>query len=152
MMQKWLPVALWAGLIFFLSSIPDLRSEFPTIWDLILRKLGHMAEFGILARLAWRARPNRVWAGAFALFYAMTDEFHQRFVPGRNGTLLDVLIDATGILIALTALSPLRRFWRISLARARQNTPASSDQARCPIFAARASGAHRTYRSDAPPR
>src|SRR6185503_19159517 len=36
----WLPVVLWAGLIFGLSSVPDLGTELGT-WDLVLRKLAH---------------------------------------------------------------------------------------------------------------
>ena len=37
---------------------------------------------------------------AISLVYAVTDEFHQTFVDGRNGTPVDVLIDSIGIAIA----------------------------------------------------
>lgn len=130
MMRHWIALLLWMALIWFLSSIPDLRSGFPTLWDLILRKLGHMIEFGVLARLAYRVRPNRAWAGTFSLFYAIADELHQHFVPGRNGAALDVLVDAAGIAISLFVITlPPRRSSRTRPVRARQNTPGFSDQA-----------------------
>ncbi len=40
-------------------------------------------------------------AGGVAFLYAITDEFHQTFVPGRNGNCIDVMIDGAGILGAL---------------------------------------------------
>jgi len=42
------------------------------------------------------------WAWVLAVLYALTDEFHQSFVPGRHPSLLDVLVfDAAGAAIAL---------------------------------------------------
>ena len=32
------------------------------------------------------------------LVYAISDEFHQTFIPGRSGELRDVLIDTTGVI------------------------------------------------------
>lgn len=93
------PVVLMA-LIFFLSAQPDLNSGLGT-WDLILRKLAHMTEYGLLCALWSRALPGApVWAGAaIALGYAITDEFHQTFVADRHGSPVDVLIDAVGIAV-----------------------------------------------------
>lgn len=41
------------------------------------------------------------FAWILAVLYAITDEYHQTFVFGRNGTWIDVLIDSTGAAIAL---------------------------------------------------
>src|SRR5205085_6520858 len=41
LLTVWLPIVLWAGLIFALSSIPSLHSGLGT-WDLILRKCAHV--------------------------------------------------------------------------------------------------------------
>ena len=49
----WGPVLLWAGFIFFLSSIPDLSSGLEQ--DFLLRKIAHVAEYAVLALLLWRA-------------------------------------------------------------------------------------------------
>jgi VanZ family protein len=73
--------------------------------NFIVRKLGHLTEFGILAVLVWRAlAPKRtayVGAWLFATVYAMTDEWHQSFEPGRTATPKDVVIDSCGALLAV---------------------------------------------------
>ena len=51
----WLPVVAWAGLIFALSAQADLTFVPDQDLDLVVRKLGHMAVFGVLALLIWRA-------------------------------------------------------------------------------------------------
>jgi VanZ family protein len=65
-----------------------------------------------LSVLAWRVfeggkRPY-LWAILLTILYAVSDEYHQTFVPGRNGQLADVLIDSLGGLIALFSL---RKNW-----------------------------------------
>ncbi|HSJ18870.1 MAG TPA: VanZ family protein [Solirubrobacterales bacterium] len=101
------PVALMA-LIFLLSSQPDLDSGLGA-WDLVLRKLAHALVFGSLALLWWWAlrplirKPLPV-AAAITLLYAIGDEYHQSFVEGRNGSVLDVCIDLGGIVIAALVL------------------------------------------------
>ena len=89
-----------------------------------VRKCAHLTEYAVLALLFWRAfrkpvkNDTRPWswrlAGAAmlgAMLYAATDEMHQRFVPGRFGTLHDVVIDATGGALGLLALWTWGR-WR----------------------------------------
>ncbi len=46
-----------------------------------------------------RAGYRLVWGLVF--LYAISDEFHQRFVPGRGASVLDVLIDVFGAAVAL---------------------------------------------------
>jgi VanZ family protein len=111
----WLPVVVWAVLIFALSATPNLRFVSDPGLDFVIRKLGHMGVFGILALLLWRALSGttawrRPWAWAFALtvLYAASDEFHQGFVAGRHPAATDVAIDATGALIALVAVGLIR--------------------------------------------
>jgi VanZ family protein len=101
------PIALM-GVIFFLSAQPDLSSGLGD-WDLILRKLAHMTEYGLLALLWWRALGRLAPAVAITLLYAVSDEFHQSFVDGRHGSPVDVLIDATGVLLAIVAFVAWRR-------------------------------------------
>lgn len=110
----WTPVVLWSGLIFGLSSIPDLGTGLGG-WDLLLRKLAHATEYAILAALLARALARPLPALLIAVGYAATDELHQNFVPGRHASPLDVAIDTTGALIALFLL----RWWRTSSRRAR---------------------------------
>ena len=103
--SRFAPPLLLMGLIFFLSAQPDLSTGLGT-WDLILRKLAHMAEYGLLWFLWWRALGygSKLPAAAIAVAYAATDELHQHFVEGRHGTPVDVLIDATGVALAYLAV------------------------------------------------
>src|SRR3954453_14598440 len=90
------PLALMA-VIFFLSAQPDLNSGLG-VWDTIGRKLLHMAEYGLLWFLWWRALGYRLApvAVAITLAYAASDEIHQTFVRGRHGSPWDWAIDAAG--------------------------------------------------------
>ncbi len=47
-----------------------------------------------------------------AVSYGMSDEFHQSFVPGRTPSLLDLLADAIGALVGISASWFLLRSWR----------------------------------------
>ena len=98
------PLALM-GLIYFLSAQPDLSSGLGG-WDLVLRKLAHMTEYGLLFILWRRALPGASpWAAAaIAVGYAITDEIHQTFVEGRHGAPVDVLIDSAGVALGWLAL------------------------------------------------
>ena len=94
------------GVIFFLSAQPDLNSGLGT-WDTVLRKLAHMAEFGLLWFLWLRALgyrpPAAVVAAAIAAGFAATDELHQLFVHGRVASPVDWAIDCAGIGLAWLA-------------------------------------------------
>jgi VanZ family protein len=110
--RNWLPVLAWAGLIFGLSSVPDLGTGLGG-WDLVLRKIAHTAEYAILGALLVRATGHAGLAFALGTLYAVSDEIHQSFVPGRMGSPLDVAIDAVGVAIGI-ALWQLARTRRIA--------------------------------------
>jgi len=101
-LSRFAPPLLLMGLIFFLSAQPDLNSGLGT-WDTVLRKLAHMAEFGLLWFLWWRALGygNRLVPALIAIAYAVTDELHQSTVEGRVGSPVDVLIDSAGVALAV---------------------------------------------------
>ena len=99
MASRWLPVLVWAGVIFAFSSVPSLNSGLGT-WDYILRKCAHMTEYAIIAVLLVRATGSYRAAFALAVAYAASDELHQTFVTGRHGSPWDWAIDAAGVGIA----------------------------------------------------
>lgn len=107
----WLPVLVWAGIIFALSATPNLRFAQAADLDFVVRKAGHMAAFGILAVLLWRAlafsavRRAIVWSWVLTVAYATTDELHQSFTAGRHPSPVDVGIDSAGALLFLLALT-----------------------------------------------
>ena len=98
--SAWLPVVLWAGLIFALSSIPSLGTGLGT-WDLVLRKLAHATEYAVLGLLLVRALGRELPAVLIGIAYAVTDEMHQHFVAGRHAAVYDVAIDAAGVVLGV---------------------------------------------------
>ena len=107
---QWGPAIAWMGAIFFVSAQSSLPQAPDTLLDLILKKGLHMIAYGVLAGLFWHAlngRPAFPRAGMswlLAVLYAVTDEYHQTFVPGRHGRPMDLLFDGVGALIALWLL------------------------------------------------
>jgi len=108
--KLWFPVFLWCSLIFYLSGIPDLSSGLENIYDLILRKAAHIAEYAILTLLLLRAIANscstgasgtRLLSGLLSVLYAVSDELHQSFIPTRCPRCTDVLIDSIGVVIVI---------------------------------------------------
>lgn len=103
----WVPVAAYACVLFALSSTPDLHFVSEPVLDTVLRKLGHAAAYGLLAILvAYALRRfdvKRRWLFTMVLViaYAITDEVHQAFVPGRVSSPVDLLIDALGGVVGL---------------------------------------------------
>ena len=103
---KWIPALLTMAAIFWFSSQP--ADELPVFsWaDIIIKKSGHMIGYALLAFWYWYGLgmdQNKRWlAWHLAIVYALTDEFHQTFVSGRNASLWDVVIfDNLGALISL---------------------------------------------------
>ena len=102
-LKFWLPVYLYAALIFFYSSLSQ-----PALVSKILHadKLLHFVEYAILGYLLARAAKNsansglsahfRIFAVTVALVYGLSDEFHQYFVPGRHAEALDIVADGLG--------------------------------------------------------
>lgn len=112
---RWAAVVAWMALIFVLSAqsqLPDLTGgRLPEAQSV----LGHFTVYLVLAWL-WRralagagvARPGR-WAFVLTLLYALTDEFHQAFVPQRLPSILDLVTDAAGVAVALGCRRVVRR-------------------------------------------
>ena len=99
----WLAVGIYAGFIFYISSLPakDIPGLFPC-QDIVF----HFLEYAVFAWLIIRAvttswpqkgrREKLLLVMFLAFLYALSDEFHQSFVPGRTASWLDVAVDATG--------------------------------------------------------
>ena len=129
--KYWVPVLIWLGFIFAGSTdafsaeqtsrflVPFLRWLDPQISlaainaiQLTVRKLAHLIEYAILAALFWRALRDglnlgtKIWILFIVVWFAcgifaVSDEFHQSFVPSRTASPHDVLIDIYGALIGI---------------------------------------------------
>ena len=112
LLHLWFPLLAWMGLIYFLSAQPDLPHPDAGWLGLALSCGAHAFVFGVLAVLWVRVlvRCRRAWFVAFLLtmLYALSDEFHQAFVPGRYPDPWDLLFDGLGALLALA----LWLYWR----------------------------------------
>lgn len=110
------------GLIFYLSAQSDPGPDLPGFGGVI----AHFLEYALLAALwTWALAPQLEHralgvAAAITFVYALSDEYHQSLVPGRDSDPLDLLVDAAGIAVGL-ALS--RRAGRRAASRRRPTSP-----------------------------
>ncbi|MFC1708692.1 VanZ family protein [Candidatus Omnitrophota bacterium] len=106
--KYWLPVLLYALLIFGISSVPG--QELPKTMilpDYLLHFLEYLP-FGFLVCRAIKNTKESFSAKKIIFFsillvalYAASDEFHQMFVPGRFASLSDLLCDGLGATIGV---------------------------------------------------
>ena len=88
----------------------------------IVRKGAHFSIYAMLGMLTInfmltfenkKMSKKIIFALLFCMFYAITDEFHQYFIPGRSAEIRDVLIDSsgalTGILFVIIVLAIVKR-------------------------------------------
>jgi VanZ family protein len=141
-LRAWLPVLLWAALIFTLSTeyfsaertggiiLPVIHWLFPRLTPHQLRvvhhyvrKSAHITEYFVFALLLFRgvrgAGKGWRWTWAFAALsaaalYAALDEIHQSFAAGREARFFDAVIDTAG---ALAAVCVLWLWFRLRLPR-----------------------------------
>jgi VanZ family protein len=134
---RWLLLLAWMALIFFFSHQDkeqsgkvsqmvlwmlqqlhiDLERVSPVRATWLVRKLAHLTIYFILYLFAFRTirlyKPLRqsLWLGLLLIFlYAVSDEFHQTFIPGRVGLAADVGIDTLGGSLGLLLCLLLSKF------------------------------------------
>lgn len=111
---RWLnaslvPPLLYMGFIFALSSIPDDASFSGPALLLAYPNLNNFLHIPLFGGLAWlwlgylrQTLPNNrtaeILCVTICLLFALSDELHQMFVPGRFASVTDVLLDVVGIL------------------------------------------------------
>jgi VanZ family protein len=102
----WLPAIGMMIIIFLASNTParDIPNFGPL--DMVIKKAGHMLGYALLALAYWYGlgfKKHAWWlALVLAILYAMTDEFHQVFIPGRHASWVDVFgFDGGGAALAL---------------------------------------------------
>jgi VanZ family protein len=109
--------------------LPDLSEQAIHGIVIFVRKCAHVAEYAVLALLVWRAlrqpgeRGDAPWrwsdAGLALLLvalYAASDEIHQGFVPAREASVRDVMLDTSGAALGLLCLWVV---WRLRTRRPR---------------------------------
>lgn len=92
---------------------PSAEHGMIEVLNFLIRKATHLTVFGILAFLLLKSlettRFSYLLAWILTALYAMSDEYHQSFMPGRTATYKDVLIDAFGALVVLSLVYLFRK-------------------------------------------
>lgn len=94
------------GLKGFLPGVME-RSFDVDWWHVVIRKNAHLMAYLILGVLVTlpMLRANKkqafLWAFIICVVFAISDEVHQLFVPGRSGQFKDVCIDSFGAMIGV---------------------------------------------------
>ena len=116
----WGPFLGSLAVVFWVSSLSVVPGAH-YFWDKLLHALGYTG-LGVLALRAFHGGFERlrvaptVFAGIAVIVWALSDEFHQSFVPGRDAELSDVLADGVGFALSVL-MAGTWTFWR---SRARQ--------------------------------
>lgn len=99
---KFIPSLLWMCVIFYFSSrsTSGFGPDNPTDRFLLLKSF-HLTEYAFLAILLSFAFLKKKSVIIIAYLYAISDEIHQSFTPGRSPRFQDTLIDLGGILIGI---------------------------------------------------
>ncbi|MDP3980606.1 MAG: VanZ family protein [Chlamydiota bacterium] len=114
----WMPFIVYAFLIFYVSSQSLENVDLGGIYG--LDKCIHALEYAILVFLGYRAfvfGTNGFFDWSWALLlsllvsvlYAISDEYHQSFVPNRHTDILDLMADVTGIVVFVFFIIWMRR-------------------------------------------
>lgn len=108
-LKYWLPVVIWAFIIFIFSSRPTGTAS-QIVWtDFFIKKTAHVLIYGGLSTWIYRAcinsdiakKQSALIAIFFSFLYGLSDEFHQSFTPGRTPRLYDVGFDTIGASLAI---------------------------------------------------
>ena len=91
----------------------------------VIRKIAHFSIYMILAIFTYmfieelniksksekeRLRKNIIYTCIFCIIYAIFDEIHQIYVPGRTGKVIDVIIDTLGACMGITIILIRNKF------------------------------------------
>lgn len=120
LLKAWLPVILWAALILSAANdrfsdrqtggwLERLFGRIPPEVNVLVRKSAHVAEYAVLALLAWRARKTIATPLLISLAVACADETLQAMTVTRTGSAVDVVWDMTGAILAVVTARELRR-------------------------------------------
>jgi VanZ family protein len=105
----WLPAIFWMIVIFAFSARPAVQTSTIDWQDFAVKKTAHFVEYAVLTVLfIYSIRRTTslslinsiIVALILSVVYAVSDEFHQSFVPGREPRIRDVFVDILGSLSA----------------------------------------------------
>jgi VanZ family protein len=106
--RRWLPAVVWGIVIMVVSSLP--RLDLGPRWFPGCDKVVHFIEYLILgAALRYWSGEGRFAFPAAGAGFAALDEFHQRYIPGRETSLWDFIADICGLIVGFVAAGRLEK-------------------------------------------
>lgn len=106
------PAIIYAVVVFLLSSVPGMN--IPEYKFLVSDKIMHFMEYALFAILIFRSfsqlfRKQKfhyviVVSSFFLILFALLDEYYQKYIPGRESDVADVILDVFGASLILFLL------------------------------------------------
>ena len=97
---RWLPAIFLCAYIFYWSSLPGSTINDLGLGNEAYHRIGHFLMFFFLCLTFYYATKNVVLSILLTVLYALSDEFHQSFVPLRSASIFDIYVDTLGALTA----------------------------------------------------
>ena len=104
----WFPVLLYSAIIFYVSNQASLDSGLTLPY---IDKVFHLGEYALYGMLVYRAvshsfawtdkKHHIILAFLCSVIFAVSDEWHQSYVPGRDASFADVFADILGVGIGI---------------------------------------------------
>jgi VanZ family protein len=104
---RFLPSIVWMSVIFYFSSRSTTGIGTNETDRFLILKSFHLIEYAILSILFLFAISKKKLVIFISYLYAISDEIHQSFIPGRTARFRDTLIDLIGIFIGLFIFNKL---------------------------------------------
>ena len=130
-------IILWMNLVFGFSGQDGEQSsgisykismiltgnneEISIIIEPYVRKVAHFAEYAVGAILIYlllytfpkiSSKIRTISSIIITIIYAISDEIHQLYIPGREGKIVDVYIDTLGIITGVIFINILIKIFR----------------------------------------
>jgi len=106
------PAIIYALAVFLLSSVPGMN--IPEYKFLLSDKMMHFIEYALFAILIFRSFSHLfhkqkfhyviVVSSFFLILFALLDEYYQKYIPGRESDVADVILDVLGASLILFLL------------------------------------------------
>lgn len=106
------PAIIYAVVVFLLSSVPGMN--IPEYKFLVSDKIMHFMEYALFAILIFRSFSQLfhkqkfhyviVVSSFFLILFALLDEYYQKYIPGRESDVADVILDVLGASLILFLL------------------------------------------------